>query len=648
MHSLPALPRWLTLAALVLLFADRLCADEPASSAAAPRSHPADAAAAADTGAADAATAEAEQLHILEQALLNDYQRFEEKLLELAEYTRSNDPDRAELLIRTRSESTARRVQAQMKRIAEALTPTEAGDVLYGDALSRQDELIADLADLLKLLQSEDERDRIDREIARLQGLLKDTDRLIGQQKDVRADTERGGDSDQLTDDQRRVAEQAEKLAGKIDRQDAERRAESDNRASPKDGDPSGESPEGEMPEGEQTSDPSAKPPGDRDSDKSDNGESPDGEQGTDKPADGKPKPTDDPAGDKSDRPAGKPSKEGDMPKDSAEEKEPPEGQPSSGGKSSDSEKPDGKPPKSSGTPSQQPAQPPPGESGEQESSQGQPSASEQTPGREQLDEARQRMEQAIEELELKRLDQASDEQDAALAELEEMKAQLEEILRQLREEEKRLFLMALEARFQRMLEQQLDINNGTLKLDRVAAAERDDNRHLAQTTQLSRDQGENVTEAEKALMLLHEDGSSVAFPEAVEMMRDNMQAVVGRLQRGDVGETTQVLERMIVESLEEIVFALQREIEKQEEEQQQQQQQQGEPTDPQLVDVLAELKMVRSLQSQVNRLTRQYGLELEGEQATDPEDLSFLRNLAARQRRIQEATYDLSIGKNR
>ena len=109
-----------------------------------------------------------------------------------------------------------------MAKIAEALTPTESGDVLYGDAESRQEELLADLAELLELLQSEDERDRLAAEIARIKDLLKDTQRIIGQQKDVRADTERGGDPQELQEDQQRVAEATDKLADKSDQQDAE------------------------------------------------------------------------------------------------------------------------------------------------------------------------------------------------------------------------------------------------------------------------------------------------------------------------------------------------------------------------------------------------------------------------------------------
>ncbi len=257
-------------------------------------------------------------------------------------------------------------------------------------------------------------------------------------------------------------------------------------------------------------------------------------------------------------------------------------------------------------------------------------------------------MEQAIKELQQKARESAAEQQEQALAQLEQMKAQLEEILRQLREEERKLLLTLLEARFQRMLDRQLAINDDTLKLAEVPETQWED-RHDTRSTQVSRLQAENVTDADKALVLLKEEGSSVAFPEAVEQMRTNMQTVVTRLQRSDVGETTQLLEQIIVEGLEEMLFSLQREIEKQSDpNQQQEQQQQQQPGDRPLVDQLAELKMIRSLQNQVNRLTRQFGLQIEGDRATQGEDLQFLQDLAGRQQRIQEATYDLSVGRNR
>jgi hypothetical protein len=571
------------------------------------------------------AAAEPDPLDLLEQSLLRDYQRFEEKLLELAEYTRKTDPDRAELLVRTRSESTTRRVAVQMQRIAEALQPTASGDVLYGDALSRQDELIADLVELLKLLQSEDERDRLAREIARLETLLKETQRLIAHQKDVRADTERGGELSESRQGQQKVNDEASELAEKIDRQDAERRAEAERERR------SGQTPDDTPAEGAEPQNDANKPgePSDE--------QTPAKEPADEKQADSR-KPEDQPSGQSpsdSQSPAGegpfRPS-EPSPSESSPSQPSPSEPSPSqpSPGQSPPSQKPPGAEPPPAGDP------PPP---------------TEQTPGREQLEQARERMEQAIRQLEEEHRRQASDEQDAAVARLEEMKAQLEEILRQLREEERKLLLAQLEARFQRMLERQLDINNGTLKLDRITPADRDESRHFAEATRLSRDESENVNDADKALALLKEEGSSVAFPESVEQMRDNMLAVVGRLQRGDTADTTQLLERLIVESLEEMILALQREMEKQDQQQgEPQPQQPGEPQDPALVDLIAELKMIRTLQLQINRLTQQYGAPLaeDQEQVGTAEDLEFLRKLSVRQERVQRATYDLSVGKNR
>lgn len=256
-------------------------------------------------------------------------------------------------------------------------------------------------------------------------------------------------------------------------------------------------------------------------------------------------------------------------------------------------------------------------------------------------------MQKAIEELKQQKREGASDEQDAALAHLEEMKAKLEEILRQLREEEREMLLTQLEARFQEMLRIQLQINTETERLDKVAAADRE-SRHAARATDLARSQRDNALEADRALLLLKEEGSSVAFPEAVEQMRDSMNNVAGRLDRTDTGETTRLIEQIIVETLDEMILALQRELEKiKQQEQQPQQQQQQQPQDKALVDAIAELKMIRSLQNQVNRLTKQVGLEIEGEQAADVENRNLLLDLSRRQQRIQEATYDLSTGKS-
>ena len=245
--------------------------------------------------------------------------------------------------------------------------------------------------------------------------------------------------------------------------------------------------------------------------------------------------------------------------------------------------------------------------------------------------------------------DGASSKQDEAIAKLREAKEKLEEILRQLREEERELLLAALEARFQKMLALQLIVYNGTVGLDKTPKAEWND-RHFARARELANQENEISLEAAKALELLKGEGSSVAFPEAIEQLRQDVLQVVYRLQREDVASLTQGIERDIIESLEELIEALQKEMEKaKKDKQKQQQQQQQQQQDKALVDKLAELKMLRSLQMRINRRTKRIGQEVEtaDEKVDKPDLLQQLQGLSGRQAKIQKATYDLSTGKN-
>jgi hypothetical protein len=56
---------------------------------------------------------------------------------------------------------------------------------------------------------------------------------------------------------------------------------------------------------------------------------------------------------------------------------------------------------------------------------------------------------------------------------------------------------------------------------------------------------------------------------------------------------------------------------------------------------------MIRSLQMRINRRTQRYGAMIEGEQAEVSEVLEALQDLATRQQRVYQATYDLSVGRN-
>jgi Mg2+ and Co2+ transporter CorA len=139
-------------------------------------------------------------------------------------------------------------------------------------------------------------------------------------------------------------------------------------------------------------------------------------------------------------------------------------------------------------------------------------------------------------------------------------------------------------------------------------------------------------------------------MPEAVLEVRQDMEQVTLRLAQLQVDELTQGIEQDIIAALEEMIEALEKaqdELEQQRNEQQPPGQP-GEPQEPPLVDQLAELKMIRSLQMRINRRTQTYGRLVEGEQASRPELLAALQQLAERQERLERSTRDIATGKNK
>ncbi|RIK83598.1 MAG: hypothetical protein DCC67_05765 [Planctomycetota bacterium] len=260
----------------------------------------------------------------------------------------------------------------------------------------------------------------------------------------------------------------------------------------------------------------------------------------------------------------------------------------------------------------------------------------------ERLRQAQLRMEQAKQRLEQAQRDGAADEQTKAVEQLEQAKAELERILRQLREEELERMLATLEARFRKMLDAQIEVYDETKKLDAAANKAPAHELEIA-GSRLSRQEATIVREADRALVLLREDGTSVAFPEAIEQARDDMQAIAERLQNAKFEMITQGLEEDVIEALEETLASLQKALQDLRDQQARQGQPGGgQPGQQPLVDKLAELRMIRALQKRVNDRTVQYGAMIDGEQAFQADLLEALDELALRQQRIFQATRDL------
>ncbi len=264
-------------------------------------------------------------------------------------------------------------------------------------------------------------------------------------------------------------------------------------------------------------------------------------------------------------------------------------------------------------------------------------------------------MKEARRKLEEAKRGEALDKQEEAVRKLEEAKAELEEILRQLREEEIARTLAALEGRFRKMLSMQIEVYEGTKRQDKVPVAERDRDDEI-EAGRLSRKEAEIVAEADRAQAVLHEEASAVAFPEAVDDMREDMEQVVVRLAQSKVGAMTQATEEDIITALEEMIAALkkaQKDLEEKKQKQPPGPSQQGEPGDPPLVDSIAELKVIRALQMRVNKRTQRYTdmskSTAGSENAADkPELLKAIKRLADREQRIHRVTRDIVVGRNK
>lgn len=617
----------------------------------------ADAAPAKEGVAKDAPANDKEPLASSQELLTRRYKRFVDTLKKVAENVKKTNPEQAELINRAIGKSNADGLPRRMDELVEKLAKRE-----FGTATEDQEEVVAHLQELLQLLISEDEKQRNKAEQQRIEAYLKKLNEIIHKEKDVRAATERKENPDDLAARQKKIQEQTNNLNKQIANDDA---AKNQSKSSdPKAGDPkAGEPKPGDPKAGDPKSGepkPGDPKPGDPKPGDPKEGDPKDPKPGDAKPGDPKdpkdtkpmdPKPGDPKPGD----PKPGDPKPGDPKPGDPKEGEPKPGDPKPGdpmpgdpmpGDPKDGKPMDGKPMK--GKP--KPGDPKPGESGDSKPQQSEPP--EETPGREELEKAKQEMEKAIENLKKKAHDKASDNQDEVLKELQKAKEKLEEILRQLREEEKIRTLQALEARFRKMLEMQVQVYDGTVRLDKVIVDQRT-SAHAARSHDLARKEEEIVVEATRALTLLREEGSAVAFPEATEQIRDDMQSVAGWLGKDpnpDTGTITQAVEKDIIEALEEMIDALQKEIEKAKDkkDKKQQQQDQQQEDDQALIDLLGELKLLRALQNRVNRRTAMVGRMVKGEQATDPKAVDQLKILGDRQARIQKATYDLASGKNK
>jgi hypothetical protein len=577
----------------------------------------------------------------VEQARLADrFKRLEEVIGRLAELSASSDPRRAKLLRQAIAQSREQDINVRFESIVKLLQ-----DERLSAAATNQTELQKELDSLLALLLKADRDKELTTQRDRIRKYLKELDRLIRMQKGLRARTEGGDGLPGLGQDQQRLAADTGKLGGDISNTEGDKKTGSDDAPKPDDN----AVPKSDGKDAPKSDEKQKPKPDDKQKPKADEKKKSKSDEKQKSKSDGQGKPSNDKQekSDKSPKPgdAPSPSRPSDSDTPQSPKSKPDKGQPSDGEPSKQS-KPKDSPPSDA-----PPSQGPPGAQSPDDN-QEKPDQQAQDPAERaanKLRSAQERMKQAQKKLEETQRKGATDEQRKAERELEQAKTELERVLRQLREEELERTLTQLAARFRKMLEMQTAVYEGTVRVDKVPEAQRTHD-HEIEAARLSRQESQIVQEVNKALLLLREEGSSVAFPEAIEQMRDDMRQVTERLAAVKVEKITQGLEKDIIAALEESIATLEQSLKDLEKKKTPRGQQPaaGDPDDMPLVDKIAELKMIRSLQMRINMRTRRYGEMIQGEQAEAPDLLKALDGLADRQQRVYRATSDLQQGRNR
>jgi hypothetical protein len=536
-----------------------------------------------------------------EQEVARQFHELERTFLRLADLLAASDPRRSALLRDVFAQAREQEVGDRLDVIVNLL---EQGQLLKAGA--SQATAVEKLQELLGLLEAGDTERQQANAKEEVKQFLARVAKAIAKQRDIEGSTEAGGDGGKLADRQAKLAEETDALARDID--GFARRMDAQAGAADKPSQPvAGEAQDGQGKDGQA---------------KDGQGKDGQGKDGQGKDGQGKDGQGKDGQG-----------------KDGTGEGQ--EGQQGQAGKSAGED---------GGSEGSEAGQSSAAEEAEKPI-EGDDEASRAARTRQRLDAAKRRMQQAKERLDDARRRDARAEQEKAVEELETARAELEEILRQMREEEVEKLLVQLEARLRGMLRAEKTVLAGVEKLVAESAASQPgaDRERQLEAARLGRDQAAVGVDAAKALVLVRDDGSAVAIPEALEQVRDDATQAAARLGRGDAGETTRGIVQDLVANLEEMLGAL----EKAQKEQQQRQQggaggRSAEPGEQPLVDKISELKMIRSLQLRVNTRTKRFAqLLTDGvERAEEPELLRALERLAERQHTIERAAHDIVTGR--
>ena len=601
---------------------------------------------------------------------LKFYKSFTEQVLRLAQkWEKSDSPedkDRAKSLRSVLKLAEERGVEKLFKELIEGLNGKNLGGSDFESLLGKDKKLIDALTEILSILETDDENARLKIEIAKLEAAIKAIREVKTKQENLLARTfNPKSDADKLAKDQNDLAKKTQDLANALAKAanpndkgnpngGEKQEPKSENKAEPKPGENTAENKPDTK---ENKSDNKAEGMGGMPMDPKGGGEAKPmggmpmaGMPGGDKPA-----PMDPKGGE------AKPSGEAKPMDPMGGEPKPMSGESKAQGAGKADSKPsagqpggEGKPMGGEGMGGMGMGQPSPGGS----KSGGSPSGGSPPPQGGKKDPAAQNVQEAVpqqqgaeEDIKKNEKTPATKKQDEAIKKLEEALKDLEARLKQLREKELAKLLANLEQRVTLMLKLQTEVKGDTENIYKTVQSL--GGKPAVAEIQKSQTQADKESQiigiADATLKLMEGEGSAVVFAGVLKEVRGDMEAVQKRLNEARVGEDTQQIEGDIIEQLKMMKEALKKA--KQDLENKPSEPKPNDPNakkpDNKLLELLAELKLVKSLQEQVNKRTVMYNKQDPGEQAKDPLIQAELNQLAARQKVLQDMLHKIANKEN-
>ncbi|MGK0189336.1 MAG: thiol-disulfide isomerase/thioredoxin [Verrucomicrobiales bacterium] len=247
------------------------------------------------------------------------------------------------------------------------------------------------------------------------------------------------------------------------------------------------------------------------------------------------------------------------------------------------------------------------GQLGQQMSQSSQAEAEEVQKAQQGMKAAQSEMGKASESLSQKKAGEASPKQQEAIDQLQQSQEELQKRIDELRDEATDAQLAQLELIFKNMLERQKIASAGTLQLDEKKA--RNDGK-LARADRLAvgrlaKDETGLAETAAEAEQLLIEDGTSIVFRSIVGELRKSLTNVAELMAGRRTGEIVQLSQLEIEATLEELIEAL-KNAQESPSESQQEKKPDGSPNNREqsLLPPAAELKLLRLSQLRINRQT--------------------------------------------